>query len=49
LPRALTLRRSASRVTLSIDGRIVLMNERSEPRVLVSADTSGPEFLLPVR
>jgi hypothetical protein len=45
----LTLPRSARRVTLSIDGRIVLVKERSEVRVLVRADTSGTEFILPVR
>ena len=45
----LTLPRSASRITLLIDGRIVLVKERSELRVLVRADTSGTEFILPVR
>ena len=45
----LTLPRTASRVTLLIDGRIVLVKERSELRVLVRADTSGAEFVLPVR
>src|SRR5688572_28991622 len=45
----LTLPRSANRVTLLIDGRIVLVKERSELRVLVRADTSGAEFILPVR
>ena len=45
----LTLPRAAEHVVVMIDGRTVLVKERSEVRLLVPADTSGPEFILPVR
>lgn len=45
----LTLPRAAEHVVVMIDGRTVLVKERSELRLLVPADTSGPEFILPVR
>jgi hypothetical protein len=45
----LKLPRAAEHVVVMIDGRTVLVKERSEVRLLVPADTSGPEFILPVR
>jgi hypothetical protein len=45
----LTLPRRANRVSVQVDGRTLLVLQGSEVRLLVPADTSGPEFILPVR
>ncbi|MEX2281746.1 MAG: hypothetical protein WEE89_04575 [Gemmatimonadota bacterium] len=45
----LTLPRAAAHVVVMIDGRTLLVKERSQVRLLVPADTNGPEFILPVR